>query len=362
MSERVATREVAAATNELLASTYFAARKVARLMQGFPQIPPGQDFPKDLKKQRTTMLDNAASRRFDSVFKKLSIGVTVDACEGKKEIAKDGEIVDILQGRHGNPTGRQYSIIMDPIDGTRFACTRQEGAITVVAFSSEGGLVPTPLLSDFIPTDSEDEVGYMFKLFAPAEMNGVISLHEDPSYNIAKMIEAYGKDGVRIVMMNRPANADIRSAAEAQGVEVLPIEVGDLLPGLAAVTGTVVDGKKIVVYGRGGDQEGRITAAAAKAVNGFAQGQIWIPREDNHDVSIEDLPIFDRDELVPGDRLHTGVVLTAITDDSTYFNLSGFDSGAELRRQASALAILDESSAQLLKNQESTVSDIRVVS
>jgi hypothetical protein len=177
------------------------------------------------------------------------------------------------------------------------------------------------------------------------------------------MVRVYnGADKVNIVVMNRPTNQHIIDAAQAAGVEVTLIEAGDLLPSLAAVTGTLVDGKHIVVYGRGGDQEGRIAAAAAKVMGGFMEGQVWIPREDDKNKTIDGLPVYSRDQLAPGKAENTGVVFTALTNESTYFGLKGRDGGADTLQQATSMAIVHPDVATVLREQADPSVDLRILS
>lgn len=365
-AEHESAKEIAGVAKNFLVATNRAVDVAAEIMLQFPPIPTGQPIDKDLKKERTVLIDNAAIAAMKVVFDDLPIGTNVDACEGKKEALKDGEEVDTLSGHHGSETGRQYSIVIDPVEGTTAACKRQEGATSMLAFSDQGGLVPTPLLSEFVtlPEGVDDgEVTYMNKLVASAEANGVLDIARGADYNVEKMTELYGgADKVNIIVMNRPTNQHIVDAATRAGVQVTLIEAGDLLPSLAALTGTLIDNKHIVVYGRGGDQEGRIAAAAAKAMDGFMQGQVWISREDNKDVTLDNLPIYDRDELVPGKAENTGIVFTALTNENTYFGLKGRDSGTDTLQSATSVAIVHRDVAAALREQADPSVDLRILS
>jgi fructose-1,6-bisphosphatase/sedoheptulose 1,7-bisphosphatase-like protein len=365
-AEHKEAQETAVVARQFLGATNGAADAAATLMLQYTPVPADQKIDKALKIQRTVELDNAAAAAIKAVFDILPIGTSVDACEGKKEAGKDGEEVDVLSGHHGTLTGKQYSVILDPIEGTTAACSRKEGATSMLAFSDQGGLVPTPMLSEFItlPAGVEDgEVTYMNKLIASAEAVDALDISRDAAYNVDAMVRVYnGADKVNIVVMNRPTNQHIIDAAQAASVEVTLIEAGDLLPSLAAVTGTLVDGKHIVVYGRGGDQEGRIAAAAAKVMGGFMEGQVWIPREDDKNKTIDGLPVYSRDQLAPGKAENTGVVFTALTNESTYFGLKGRDGGADTLQQATSMAIVHPDVATVLREQADPSVDLRILS
>ncbi|KXK11893.1 MAG: D-fructose 1,6-bisphosphatase class 2/sedoheptulose 1,7-bisphosphatase [Microgenomates bacterium OLB23] len=364
-AEHQEARETAQVASSFINATNSAVDAAATLMLQYAPILPHEKIDKALKIQRTVELDNAAAAAIKGVFDGLPIGTNVDACEGKKEAGKDGEEVDVLSGHHGSLTGKQYSVILDPIEGTTAACSRKEGATSMLAFSSKNGLLPTPMLSEYItlPEGAEDgEVTYMNKLIASAEANGVLDIARGADYNIGAMAQLYnGSDKVAVVVMNRPTNQHIIEAAMRANVEVVLIEAGDLLPSLAAATGTLVNGKHIVVYGRGGDQEGRIAAAAAKAVDGFMQGQVWIASEDDKNYTRDNLPVYERDDIAPGRAEDTGVVFTALTNDSTYFGLQGRDGGYEVLQQATSVAIVHPDVAAQLRSQISADVDKTVI-
>ena len=365
MAEIETSVEVAKASRHFYRATDQAATAVAELMLQFDVVPPGEKLPKEQKEARTLILDNAAAEILKTTFNELDIGVTVVGCEGDKERqeAKGGVEVDVLEGFHGSQIGLQYDVVLDPVEGTTAACSRREGAVAIIAFSEAGGLQPTPRQSEIILGGKDEEVHYMYKLIASAEANGVLDIARGAQYNVDAMTRLYGKDTLNLVVMNRPANQDIIDAARAEGIQLTLIEAGDLLPSLAAATGHLVDGKHVVVYGRGGDQEGRIAAAAAKAFDGFAQGQVWIP-SDIKDVPLADLPIFDRDQLVPGKAQKTGVVFTPITDEKTWFGLSGYDNGTDTLQKPTSLAILHKDAADVLaiEHARDHVENVRVLS
>ena len=334
-------KELARVTGQLLSASDKAASVIATHMLDFPLLAADEKLTPALKEARSLFLDNAAEEALRADFSTLDFEVDVVGCEGAKEsqAEKGGLVINLLHGKHGNPMGPKYDMVIDPVEGTTAACSRRSGAVVIMAICEKGGIVPTP-----------EGVHYMYKLMAPASARGVLDISRVAQYNVGAMADLYGAGGVRLVVMDRAANADIITAAEQVGIEVARISAGDLLPSLAAVTGQRIRGKHVVVYGRGGDEEGRIAAVAAKACDGFAQGQVWIAGEDPN-VSLPNLPLFDRDQIVSGRPENTSVLFTPITNENTWFGLDGYDDGSGVLRRPTSVAIVHRDQAARLSAQ-----------
>src|SRR5579872_410301 len=161
------------------------------------------------------------------------------------------------------PDGTQVpeiDIAVDPLEGTNLCATGAPGSITVLAASERGGLLNAPdcYMEKIVVGPSCKDAVY---LDAPVANN---------LKNIAKRLDRDVEDLV-VIVLDRPRHGKLISEIRAAGARIRLIGDGDLSAGIAAaVIGTGVH----AVMGSGRSEEGVITAAAIRCLNGYMQGRL----------------------------------------------------------------------------------------
>ncbi len=250
-------------------------------------------------------LDQAAVDAMRMVFDaEEDCGVVSVGSEGAKEVLHAGVAAPSLKGAFATHASVFADCVSDPVEGTTAAANRLPGAVSVVAFSERNGLLA-----------SKEETYYMEKLFAPAQLQGVVSLDTSPEENITAALAhlRIAPEKLRVVILNRSRNSVHIEAARKLGVNLILIEAGDLMPGLLAVTG---QGGPVLQMGSGGYEEGVIVAAAAKARGAVGEGRVLSKEGESPQ------PILRLNDLVPGAKEHCVVAVTGITADP-WFGLGG---------------------------------------
>lgn len=298
----------------MTAVTLTAAISSAEIISQFTPIPDGQKLSERDKKIRVTVLDSmAASRYEDYLAQKVPFIVLSVGSEGEKELEKMGEAMPTVLGEHGRGI-KKISIVNDVVEGTTAAAHGRPGAISVLAASTYGGLMPTP-----------QGVSYMEKFFAPPQVAGKLSIDASVEDNLDVVKNTFGIDASRIhvVTMNRRTNARIFQGAEKFGADLIKIEAGDLVPSLRAMCGPTAKNEDVyLVWGRGGFEEGVIAAAAGRALGSHVEAKLWRPSPDDKDLPIPGERVLTIDDLVPGLREHSFVTFVPITDDK-WFDIPG---------------------------------------
>lgn len=296
-----------------------------------------QEIHKDLDKENADfkalgrLLDGAAVEAMQDVFESQSeFYVEIRGSEGRKDTRRDGIASPDLYGSYGNKAGVQVEIVNDAVEGTSFASRNIPGATSVLAaaLDQKNGLSQT------------GNFDYMSKLFGPPTLKGKISLELSPSENFRIALEELDIQNpadLAVVILDRPRNQfEIDSAKEA-GLTTILIPGGDLIPGLLAVLDpgvlqTIKGGKirgnvkAVLLMGSGGWEEGVITAAAAKATGGHAQGRIY--SEDKE--VIEQAKVLEVEELVPAEPDSLLISATPITDDH-WFGVLGVSQDSNVK-------------------------------
>ncbi len=290
---------------------------VAHTMRSLVPVP--RDATKDVLKPRKDLLDNLVAEAMIGSLNDLHRTVSMIDGEGAKDIANGHEIRRVV-GIFGRG-GSRIDGVNDPLEGTTFAAQGRDGASSVIAISEPGGFIATPLGID-----------YMDKLFAP-NIEG-LSLDDPPEVTLKKILNGLRFDDpkkLRLTVLERPRNRAVIEAGIKLGVDLDLIDGGDLLP--SSVAGEWSQGLGAqVVMGIGGWPEGVIAAAAAKAKgNTFVEARAW---HENPEIRNANARLLSLQELVPGERSKTFMVLAHITDDPKYTGQPGVrfytrSSGAE---------------------------------
>ncbi len=293
--------------------TLEAGVAVAEAISQFIPVPEGESLSKRNKDIRVELLDTLAAARFEDNLKNVPFRVLSVASEGEKEWEKMGRGMPTVLGEHGMGD-RMISIANDVVEGTTAASHNRPGAISVLAASTYGGIMPTP-----------KGVKYMEKFFAPPETKEYVDIRYPLGHNLDMVRMVYGVPAheINVVSMNRKTNARIHEETRKFGANLHLIEAGDLMPSLLAITSPHENGRGIyLVAGRGGMEEGIIAAVGAKALDAHAQGREWRESPENKDFPIPGGRVINLDELVRGRREQSLVTFTPITDDP-WFDFPG---------------------------------------
>ena len=287
-----------------------ASKKIQELHKEYPDQD-SRDY-----KALGRLLDGAAVEAMQEVFETQShFSVEIKGSEGRKDTRRDGIESPDLYGSYGPVSGVKVEIVNDAVEGTSFASRNIPGSTSILAaaLDQDNGLIPT------------GNFDYMSKLFGPPQLKGKISLDLSPTENFKIALKELGIENpadLAVVILDRPRNKFEIESAQNMGLTTILIPGGDLTPALLAVQDpqiiSTLKGSKVpknikglLIMGSGGWEEGIISAAAAKALGGHAQGRIY--SEDKE--VIEQAKILEVEDLVPAEKESILVSMTPITDD-----------------------------------------------
>lgn len=264
------------------------------------------------------LIDGAAVEAMQEVFEtQPHFSIEIKGSEGRKDTKRDGIVSPDLYGSYGPPDGVRVEIVNDAVEGTAFASRNIPGSTSVLAavLNEKNGLLPT------------GNFDYMSKLFGPPQLKNKISLELSPeeNYKIALHELKIKPEELAVVILDRPRNQFEIDSARDLNLTVILIPGGDLTPSLLATQDLKVfeeiKSKKIpdhvkamLVIGNGGWEEGIISASAAKAAGGHAQGKIY---SEDKEIS-EQAKIMNIDDLVPAHPDSILVSTTPITGDEWF--------------------------------------------
>ena len=157
-----------------------------------------------------------------------------------------------------------WDIAVDPIDGTRLAAYRLDGAVSVIGASEPGEMMNCP------------DVFYMKKLVCGPEGVGLLDIDYSATQNIQNLADALLKpiSELSVAVIDKPVNAELIEEVKASGANWYRFEEGDISMAVAAATpGSGVD----LLLGVGGNPEGVLAACAVRILGGFMQG-VLAPR------------------------------------------------------------------------------------
>lgn len=298
-----------------------AAKKIKELHAEFPD-PQSRDY-----KALGRLLDGAAVEIMQDVFEtQPHFYIEIKGSEGRKDTRRDGIESPDLYGSYGSKDGIRVEIVNDAVEGTKFASSNTSGATSVLAaaLDQKNGLTAT------------GNFDYMSKLFGPPKLKNKISLDLSPTENFKtalRELRINNPQDLSVVILDRPRNQYIIDSAKSLGVNIILITGGDLTPSLLAAQDPSIlktlsnsrvpnSSKGLLVYGSGGWEEGVISAAAAKALGGHAEGKIY---SEDQEV-VEQAKVLTVDDLVPAKKDSILVSMTPITEDP-WFGLAGVSEG-----------------------------------
>lgn len=266
-----------------------------------------EEFEKMMEAERKIAIDGIATNTIADVLNKAPFHTIHAGSEGHKEIQHTGKAAPSLMGKNGMEKHPEMEMVSDPVELTRAAANREPGALSIVAVTPPKGILRTT------GTNSH----YLIKLIAPAKGKGIMSLKQDHTDNLYNLSQQYGVPMKKIVQVmmaptfRRSINQKYFDAAAKVGATIKLINEGDLVPGIKAVDPNRSEDEIYIYVGRGGREEGIITAVFAKALGGFMQA---IEYNENPEI-FKNNPLLTLDDLVPAERNSIFASGSFITDD-----------------------------------------------
>src|SRR3989338_7109439 len=276
-------------------ATELTALSVSRLIKekGFT---PQDLLTEEESKNREKLIDQAGVDAMYAALTDIPFVLEFVGSEGRKHIHQYGEALPTLEGVFG--TGNlKLDMVNDVVEGSKAAKLNSPGAVSVIAVSSNRGLMGTPSDIDYIDKPVEE--------------------------NLAEIVDTFKVEPskVNVVVMDRDRNAHYINACGKFGVNLIKISAGDFLPSVLSCLDPGTHKKGIhLVLGSGGFEEGILAAVAGKALDAVVEGRGW-----SADKKIQSAytKVWNIDDLVSGKKADCFVSISAITSENKWFDLKG---------------------------------------
>ena len=263
--------------------------------------------------KREKLIDQAGVDAMGTALTDIPFVIKIVGSEGRKHIHQYGEALPTLNGIFGKGYPK-LDMVNDVVEGSKAAKLNSPGAVSVIAVSSNNGLMGTP-----------SDIDYMDKLFGPPQLKNKISLSKSVEENLAEVVDTFKvkPSKVNVVMMDRDRNAHYINACQKFGVNLILINAGDFLPCVLSCLDPDTHKKGIhLVLGIGGFEEGVLAAAAGKATGASVEGRGWSA---DKEIQSRYMKIWGIDDLVSGKKDDCFVSVSAITKENKWFDLKGVD-------------------------------------
>ena len=231
----------------------------------------------------------------------------------------EGHIADgekLFKSEEIGTGGPAVDIAAAAIDGASLVVKGQNGAVSAIAITGEGGVLHLPDI-------------YMEKICVGPQAKGRIDLNLPVKENLRRIAEGLqrGIDDLSIVILDRPRHEDLIHECRSAGARIRLISDGDITPAVdAAIEGSGIH----ALMGIGGAQQGVIAAAALKCLGGDMQCRL-IPYTNHERKEAEALGIFDFTQVLTIDDLVRSddcvFSATAVTDTSLMHGVRYFGVG-----------------------------------
>ncbi|MGV2432402.1 MAG UNVERIFIED_CONTAM: class II fructose-bisphosphatase [Rickettsiaceae bacterium] len=198
--------------------------------------------------------DQAAVSAMRNKLQVLPISARVVIGEGERDEAPMLYIGEIL-----GKGGLELDIAVDPLEGTSILASGKEGALSVIAVSTKGGLLHAPDL-------------YMDKIAIGFDFDEcIIDLDNTVKENLTNVALAKNMaiEDLRTIVLRRERHEELIARVREAGAKVDLIDDGDI----AAVISTAF-GKADIYMGIGGAPEGVLAASALKTLKGQFCGRL----------------------------------------------------------------------------------------
>jgi fructose-1,6-bisphosphatase II len=199
-----------------------------------------------------------------------------------------------------------YELAVDPLEGTKACARGSAGAITVAAAAPPDTLLDTAgWYMDKLVVGARAAAAVKDKLDIDAPMAETVGL-------VANGLDIAPQD-VRIVILDRPRNAERIAALREIGCKLTLITDGDVLGALRVLLGDAD-----MLLGIGGAPEGVVTACAVQCIGGAMLGRLAPQKDEEHRLlaaageNVDD--VLSTVDLVRSDQCC--MVATAVTDSA----------------------------------------------
>jgi fructose-1,6-bisphosphatase class II len=221
------------------------------------------------------LADKLATDSLRISLNKLNYQVRVVIGEGERDEAPMLYIDEILGNSSSNLS---IDLAVDPLECTTNCAQNLPNSMSVMVVAKEGSLLSAP--------DT-----YMMKICGSSKLKGHLSINYSTVKNLQICCEKLNKkpEELKIVVMDRERHLEIINDMRSFGVNPILISDGDVSAGIEAA-----EGKIDLLYGIGAAPEGVITAAAAKALNGFFLGKLVFQSDS----------FLDRSKKILGEDIH----------------------------------------------------------
>nr|WP_276974558.1 transketolase [Ferrimicrobium acidiphilum] len=240
--------------------------------------------------------DAAAVAAMREELGRLPVSATVIAGEGEKDHAPM-----LYVGERLGTGSIDIDLAVDPLEGTNFAATGREGAISVIAAAPAGGFKQLPGF-------------YLEKLIVGERAAGVIDISRPLLENVKRVSRRLGLGigETTVIILDKPRHAEAIADLRHHGVPVIEISDGDVMASLRVLRG---DPNAVMLWGIGGTPEGIISAAATLALSGQMQAR-FAPQSPEEAKTVKArYPEYESLEFDASDLAHAGsvVVATSVT-------------------------------------------------
>jgi transketolase len=240
--------------------------------------------------------DAAAVAAMREELGRLPVSATVIAGEGEKDHAPM-----LYVGERLGTGSIDIDLAVDPLEGTNFAATGREGAISVIAAAPAGGFKKLPGY-------------YLEKLIVGERAAGVIDISRPLLENVKKVSRRLGLGigETTVVILAKPRHAEVIAELRHHGVPVIEISDGDVMASLRVLRG---DPGAVMLWGIGGTPEGIISAGATLALSGEMQARFAPQSPEEAETVKASYPEYESLEFDASDLAHAGsvVVATSVT-------------------------------------------------
>ena len=248
--------------------------------------------------------DAAAVKAMRESLNSLDINGEVVIGEGERDKAP----MLYIGEKVGTGQGPKVDIALDPLEGTTICATGGNNALTVIAFSENGGFLNAPDV-------------YMDKIAIGGNLpKDIIDLDEEPDINIKNLAKASGKEvnDIVVCILDRQRHEELILKCRKTGARIMLISDGDV----SGIIATANPDSGVDMYmGIGGAPEGVLAAATLRCIGGQMQARLRFYNE-NEKLRARNLGIED---------LNRKYLLNDLASENSMFAATGVTDGSMLK-------------------------------
>jgi len=188
--------------------------------------------------------------------------------------------------------GIDVDLALDPLEGRGVVARGGNGAMSMIAVTEPGQLMPLPDM-------------YMRKMAVGPRARGSIDLLRPMGENVEAIAEAFGRrvNDVTTIVLDRPRHHDLIEEIRNAGARIKLIQDGDVT---AAISASIRGTNDHLAVGIGGTRQAVMSAAALRCLGGELQAQFWPTSrreiDELHERGIDDYTrVYHTEDLAPGE-------------------------------------------------------------